>query len=84
MSLLLSHERRPPALALLNPVRWLLAVLRRGANPVAGPAAVIEPEAMPARLKHDMGITYQGHLFEPGNRPRSPYEFRSSDDLYRF
>jgi hypothetical protein len=80
MSLLLSHERRPPALALLNPVRWLLAALRRGANP----AAVIEPEAMPARLKHDMGITYQGHLFEPGNRPRSPYEFRSSDDLYRF
>lgn len=80
MSLLLSHERRPPALALLNPVRWLLAALRRGGNP----AAVLEAEAMPARLKHDMGITYQGHLFEPGNRPRSPYEYRSSDDLYRF
>lgn len=84
MSLLLSHERRPPALALLNPVRWLLGALRRGANPAAGQVAAVDPEAMPARLKRDIGVIHQGHLFEPGNRPRSPYELRSSDDLYRF
>jgi hypothetical protein len=85
MSLLLSHERSAPALAPLNGVRWLLAALRRVVrNPGAGQPVVIDAGAMPARLKHDIGVTCQPQLFEPNNRPRSPYEFRSADDLYRF